>query len=223
MSHHRSQTGPDGLICFQHCSSLGQAVFIHLLESIVSTCSKKTDSSFTERKKKGSKIKLVKDFFLWRIRHSLRSLVHKPYLSLRNAAVIHCVAHWVRWLIIKGVILFFIFKRCLYIVCKPWLKNDQFPTSERHLRNELMEVWISITALSHVRGCWGGRLSILPTEVVQGGVSLDGCWRIHVDYCPSWTLLVSGLSIQSPSDPKFTFSSNLQERLGLTLSAESEM
>ena len=63
------------------------------------------------------------------------SLVHKSYLSLRNAALIHCVTHSVRWLIIKEVILFFIFKKCIYIVGKLWLKNDQFLTNERHLRN----------------------------------------------------------------------------------------
>lgn len=63
MSHHKSQTGPDGLICFQRCSSLGQAVFIHLVESIVSICLKGMASSFMKRKKKGSKIKLIKDFF----------------------------------------------------------------------------------------------------------------------------------------------------------------
>lgn len=51
MSHHRSQTGPDGLICFLHCSFLGEAVFIHLLEGTVSTGLKEMVNSFMGRKK----------------------------------------------------------------------------------------------------------------------------------------------------------------------------
>ena len=97
-------------------------------ESIVNLCLKGAASSFMERKKKGSKIKLSKGFFFsCRKRCSLIRLVHRTYFPLRNAAFLHWVAHPVRWLIIKGVILFFICKKSIYIVYKLWFKKLLVP------------------------------------------------------------------------------------------------
>lgn len=66
-------------------------------ESIVGICLKGMASSFMGRKKKRSKIKLIKDFFWCRKMHSLIRLVHTSYFPLRNAAFIHV------WLTQQGV------------------------------------------------------------------------------------------------------------------------